>query len=172
VNIIRRLLHFVDSVSEVTGKAFGYLILVLVVVVLYEVLMRYVFNISQMWSFETAQYLFGAFFVMGGAYLLFHEGHVKIDVLYSKLSPRGRAITDLVTSVFFFIFIGLLIWKGWELAWRAFLLGERTDSAWHPLVWPVRMLMPVGAFLVLLQGLAKFIRDIVTAAGKGSLDER
>ena len=172
MNIIRRILHFIDSLSDVTGKAFGYLILVLVMVVLYEVLMRYVFNLSQMWSFETSVFLWGAFFVMGGAYLLKHGGHVKIDVLYSLLSPRGKAITDLVTSIFFFTFIGLLIWKGWDLAWRAFELGERTDSAWHPILWPVRMLIPVGAFLMLLQGLAKFIRDLFIAVGKGSLDER
>jgi TRAP-type mannitol/chloroaromatic compound transport system permease small subunit len=171
VNIIRRILHVVDSLSEVTGKAFGYFILVLVAIVLFEVLMRYVFRMSQMWSFETSLYVFGAFFIMGGAYLLKHEGHVKIDVLYSLLTPRGKAITDLVTSVFFFIFIGLLIWKGWDLAWRAFELGERTNSAWHPLVWPVRMLIPVGAFLVLLQGLAKFTRDLFIAIGKRGLDE-
>jgi TRAP-type mannitol/chloroaromatic compound transport system permease small subunit len=159
---IRHWLDYIDRLNKVIGGVARYLILGSLIVILLEVLMRYVFSASQTWSSEMSLFLFGAFFTIGGGFTLFMEGHVRMDVFYIKLSKKGRAIMDIATFVFFLAFVGVLIWKGWDIAIRAFQLTERSESAWRPLLWPTKILIPIGAFLLLLQGLANLGRNILT----------
>lgn len=164
---IDRILKSIDGLSLSIGKFAGFLIPVLAGVVLFEVCMRYIFSASQSWTFEMSQFLFGTTFVLGGAYTFYHKAHVNVDVLYGRLSPKGKAIMDLITSIFILIFLGVLIWKGWEVAWRSFLLGERTESGWAPPIWPIRMLIPIGAFIMLLQGVANILRQTISVLWSG-----
>jgi len=85
-----------------------------------------------------------------------------MDILYNRLSLRGQAIIDLVTSIFFFIFVGLIVWTGWEAGWRSLQIGEASDSSWGPPIYPIKLIIPVGGFLLLIQGVAKFITDLST----------
>ena len=172
MNIIVRVLKYIDNLSRATGVFACALILIVLGVILYEVLMRYVFSTSQIWAYETSQFAFGTLIVIGGAYTLLHQAHVRMDIFYSRMSPRGRAIMDIITFVFFLTFVGLLLWKGWTVGWRSFNFGERSESAWAPPTWPVKLMIPVGAFLVLLQGLAFLARDILYLMGKGKAYER
>ena len=165
------LLRHIDNISNCVGKLASFLILCSMGVVLFEVLMRYALSLPTTWCYEMSLFIFGTFAALGGAYTFLHGGHVRMDIVHSRLSPRGKAIMDLVTFIFVFIFLGVLVWKGWEFAWRAFQLSERTDSAWGPLLWPTKLIIPIAAFLMLLQGLAKFVRDIFMATARGSLDE-
>ena len=162
---IVNILRLVGSINEWTGRIFSFLVPLSVLVILFEIISRE-FNITQDFTLELSEMLFGATFVMGGAYALKLGTHVTVDIIWTRLSPRKRAILDLITSVFFFLFVGILIWKGWDLAVRAFVLNERTQSPWAPIQWPIKMVIPVGAFLMLLQGLAKYINDIRRLAGK------
>jgi len=159
-------LHCIDSISQWSGKIVSFLILVLMCVVLIEVVMRYVLNNPTKWVHEMSLYLFGGAINLGAAYTLLHKGHVTMDVVQSRLSPRGKAIMDIATFIFFFIFVAVLLWKGWHMAWKAFQFMERTESSWGPVIWPSRLVIPVGAFLLLLQGIAKFVRDILTVTGR------
>jgi TRAP-type mannitol/chloroaromatic compound transport system permease small subunit len=167
-----RVLKYIDNLSRATGVFSCGLILVVLIVVLYEVLMRYAFNASQIWAYETSQFAFGTLMVIGGAYTLLHQAHVRMDVFYSRMSPRSRAIMDIITFLFFLLFVGLLLWKGWTLGWRSFMWGERSESAWMPPIWPVKLMIPLGALLVLLQGFAFVARDILFLMGKGKAYER
>lgn len=160
------ILRYIDSISDLSGKIVSFLILILMGVVLIAVVMRYVVNRPTIWSHETGLYLFGGIIMLGAAYTLRHEGHVRMDALYGRFSPRGRAITDLATFIFFFLFIIVLLWKGWDMTWKAIRFMERTESFWGPVIWPSRIVIPIGAFLLLLQGLAKFVRDILTVKGR------
>ena len=155
-----KVLKMADAIGEWSGKIFSSLIPILMLVVLTEVAMRYVFNNPTIWTYETSTFIFGAAFMLGGAYTLIHKGHVKVDILYTRLSPRTRAIMDVVTFVFFLIFISIILWKGGDMVWKAFHSMERSGSSWNPVVWPSRLFIPIGAFLILLQGLAGFIRNI------------
>jgi TRAP-type mannitol/chloroaromatic compound transport system permease small subunit len=164
-----KILHwlgYIDKLNQAIGGVARYLILGSLIVILLEVLMRYVFSASQTWSSEMSVFLFGAFFTLGGGYTLLKEGHVRMDVFFIKLSPRGKAIMDIATFILFFAFVGVLIWKGWDIAIRAFQLAERSESAWRPILWPVKLLVPIGAFLLFLQGLANLGRNILIVAGK------
>ena len=159
-------LHFIDYMSEWSGKIFSFLFVVLMCVVLIEVVMRYVLNNPTKWAHEMSLYFFGGAINLGAAYTLFHKGHVTMDVVHSRLSLRGRAIMDIATFIFFFVFVAVLLWKGWYVTWKAFQFMERTESSWGPVIWPSRLVIPIGAFLLLLQGLAKFVRDILTVKGR------
>ena len=165
---MNRLLNYIDGISKYTGVCSCFLIIVMMGVVLYEVVMRYVFNLSQVWAYEMSVFLFGALFVLGGAYALLHQAHVRMDIIYSKLSPRNRVIMDLVTFIFFLIFIGCLIWKGWDSGLKAFQVVEKTNSVWEPVVWPMKMVIPFGAFLVLLQGISNLLRSVIMLRGKAN----
>jgi TRAP-type mannitol/chloroaromatic compound transport system permease small subunit len=169
---VARILRFIDRLSEGTGNVVSFLILASMGVVLYEVVMRYVFNLPQTWSSEMSLFLFGTLFALGGAYTLLHRGHVSMDIFYSKWSPKTRAIMDIITFVLFLIFVSVLIWKGWGLAWRAIEFMERSQSGWRPLLWPTKIMVPIGAFLLLLQGLVQLVRNILAVAGKGVSSER
>jgi TRAP-type mannitol/chloroaromatic compound transport system permease small subunit len=104
--------------------------------------------------------------MMGGTYTLYHDKHISVDMVYSRFSPRGRAILDLITFPLFCIFTGLLLWTGADYALRAIMLEEGSGSAWNPPIWPIRIVIPVGASLMLLLGLAKFIRNLVIIVGR------
>ena len=163
---LENFLHFIDSISDWSGKIFSLLLLILLGVMLIEVVMRYIFNDPTIWGHEMGLYIFGAIIMLGGAYTLLHKGHVCMDAVHSKLSQKGRAIMDVATFIFFLIFVIALLWKGWDMTWKAFKFMERTESPWAPVIWPSRLVIPVGAFLLLLQGIATFVRNFLTATGR------
>jgi len=156
---MKRFLQAIDRINEQTGKVVSYLILFLVGVILYEILVRYLFNSPTIWAHETSQMIYGAYVILLGGYVLQRGGHVNVDILYHRFKPRTRAIIDLFTWLLFFYFCGLLLWKGGEMAWDSFKVLETEPTAFAPPVYPIKMMIPLGALLILLQGLAKFIRD-------------
>ncbi len=161
---MKRALLAIDVLSQWSGKIFSFLALAVVGVIAFEVVMRYGFNAPTIWAQETMQYLCGVLYMMGGAYALYAGEHVKVEVLHERFPPRIRALLDLITFPLFFLFCGTLLWLGGEFAWESVLLRETTFSGWAPPIYPIKLTIPLGAFLLLLQGLAKFVRDFKVAA--------
>lgn len=162
------LLKAIDQINGRVGRIVSYFILPLLFVILYEIISRYLFNSPTIWAHETSQMLYGAYVILLGGYVLQRGGHVNVEILYGRLSPRKRALIDLFTWLLFFYFCGLLLVKGGEMAWDSFKVRETEPTAFGPPVYPIKMTIPIGAFLILLQGLAKFIRDLHLAiSGKG-----
>lgn len=158
-----RLLGLIDNINEWSGRIIGPLCLVMMAVLMWEITLRYFFNKPTIWAHELSGMLFGAYFILGGGYALRHQAHVNMDLFYSRLSPRGKALANLVGSLLFFIFCGLMLWKGVQMAWISLLARETTHSFWEPPWYPLKMTIPLGAFLILLQGLAWFIRSLTIA---------
>ncbi len=155
---MKRFLHTIDQVSEWSGKIFSFFLLVTMVIIGFEVIMR-MFNKPQIWVFDVTLYTAGIVYVVGGAYTHLKNRHVRMDVLFDRLSPRIQALLDLLTLPGFIIFCGVLLWLGAIRGWESFLMNEKLYTSWMPIVWPVRLMIPVGGLLILLQGLAKAIRD-------------
>jgi TRAP-type mannitol/chloroaromatic compound transport system permease small subunit len=165
---MKRFLKTIDRISEQSGKAVSFLIVLLVFVILYEIFARYLFNSPTIWAHEIAQMIYGAYVILLGAYVLQRKGHVNVDILYNRFRPRTRAIIDLFTWLLFFYFCGLLLLKGGEMAWDSLKVLETEPTSFAPPVYPIKMMIPLGALLILLQGLAKFIRDLTLAiTGRG-----
>jgi len=159
---VSRFLNLIDLISEWTGKISAFLIIVLSFVIGYEVLARYIFNQSTVWAHETSAMVFGAYVIFGGAYTLSIGGHVNMDLVYQRLSTRKKALMDIITFWFFALFCAVLVWKGGDSAWYALKNLEHSGSIWNPPIYPIKLVLPIGAFLLLLQGVAKFIRDAIT----------
>ena len=160
-------LRVVDGINDWVGKAVAWLVIIIMIIVTMEVVLRYAFNRPTIWAWDVNIQLAAAVAIFGAGYTLLHDGHVKVDVLAARLSPRKRAILDLITSALFFICITALIWKGWEQGLRSISNLETVPGLFNPPVYPLKMAVPVAAFLLFLQGVAKFIRDLAITRSRG-----
>lgn len=163
-------LHFIDSINEWVGRVVSFFVLAIIGIVIYEVLMRYIFIRSQVWVPEMSIFLFGGLFILGGGYAYRQGGHVTLDLLYNRFSPKGKALLDLITSIFSFLFLGVIIWKGWLIAWDSLITYEKSASAFAPPLFPIKLCLPLGGVLFMLQVIAKWIRDLLTVM-RGGKDE-
>jgi len=154
-------LRVIDSINDRVGKTVSFLTVFLAALILYEVVRRSMFNTPTTWCYELSIFVYGTLTVMGGSYTLLHKAHVNVDIVYGRLSQRQRAIIDLLTSTLLFFFCVVLLWYGGRFAWESLLLLETTNTVWDPPIYPLKLTIPIAAFLLLLQGLAKFFRDLI-----------
>ena len=161
---MQHFLFFIDGISAWVGKTFSWLILVLTLITSYDVLMRYLFKAPTRWAFDASYMLYGTLFMMGGAYTLSRNGHVRGDMIYRNLPPRVQATLDLVLYiVFFFPGVIALVWAGYHFAAFSWAIGERSmNSPGGPPIYPLKTVIPVAAFFLLLQGVAETIRCVTT----------
>jgi TRAP-type mannitol/chloroaromatic compound transport system permease small subunit len=143
------------------GIFVAYWCLISVFAYYYEVVARFVFNSPTNWVHESMFLMFGMMYMLSGAYAYREDQHVRVDVFYSHFSVRGKAIADIVTSVFFFIFMLTMLWTGYKFAADAVSLGEVSFTEWAVQYWPVKLTIPIGAALMVLQGISKLIKDIM-----------
>jgi len=153
----------IEGISEWTGKLVSFLIIPIIFVIMYEVVLRGIFNKPQIWPHETSGYLFGALFMLGGAYTLIHRQHVNVDILVSRLGRRTRAIIDSLTSLVILAYIIIVVWRSGGLTVEAIKYGFEYPSVWAPPLWPLRASVTLGAVLVLLQTLANLVSHLQTA---------
>lgn len=155
--------HVVSTISDWVGKGTSMLLIVLVGILTYEVILRYAFNNPTRWAHESSTFLFGAIGMLSGAYVLLHKGHVNLDMLYARVSPRKQAILDLITAPLFFFIMALMIWAGGNVALRSWKILEHSSTVWGPPIYPFKTLIPVAAGLLILQGIVKLIHDLFFA---------
>lgn len=159
---MRTVVRVIDNISEYTGRIVRWVCLALVLVLCFEVTSRYFFDAPTMWASDTSSMMGGAIAAMGWAYTHRHGGHVRVDVFYSHLSPRGQAILDITLSLlFFFPLLLALAYVSWDKMWFAWKMGEvLARSNFYPPTGPIRTLVVLGLSLFALQGVAQFIRDL------------
>ena len=159
----QRFLLWVDSVSTWSGKTFAWLIIVLMSVICVEVFKRYILNAPTAWIFDITNMLYGAAFMMCGAYTLAQDAHVRGDFLYGNMKPRTQATLDLVLYILFFLpGIAALIYAGWDFAASSWRISEHSSvTAEGPPIYYFKALIPVAGALVLLQGFAEIVRSVV-----------
>ncbi len=150
----------IDRLSLFTGEFVALWSVIAVFVYYYEVIVRYVFNSPTNWAHEGMFLMFGMQYLIAGAYAMLTESHVRVDIFYANFSARGKAITDLLTSIFFFIFAGTLIWTGWIFAADSIGQREVSFTEWGIQYWPVKITIVVGGILLFLQGISKLSKDI------------
>ncbi|HEX6138685.1 MAG TPA: TRAP transporter small permease subunit [Casimicrobiaceae bacterium] len=163
-----RATDWIETINVKAGEYVAWWSLIAVFVYYYEVLARYVFNSPTNWVHESMFLMFGMQYMLSGAYAYREDQHVRVDVVYSKFSPRGKAIADIVTSVFFFIFIGTMLVTGYRFAADAVNNREVSFTEWGIQYWPVKLAIPIGAALLLLQGVSKLLKDILLVTRRGA----
>jgi len=159
---MRKILHTIDSISEWTGLTGQWLSISLILVVSYEVIMRYVFNKPSLWPYDLSSMMGLTLYALAFAYVLRHRGHVRVDVFYVHLPPRGRAIIDILGALIFFFPLTFLLTRS-SFSWMvsAWSKGETVFlTGWEPPAGPVRTVVLIGFALLALQGIAQFFRDV------------
>lgn len=151
----------VDGVSGWCGHFVAYWSVIAVFVYYYEVIARYVFNSPTNWAHESMFLMFGMQYLLSGAFALREDAHVRVDVLHENLSDRAKVLTDIVSSFFFFVFSLTLLVTGAIFALDSIEVLEVSFTEWAIQYWPVKLTISLGAFLLILQGLAKLVRDVV-----------
>ncbi len=159
----------IDAINKKEGEISSFIAIPLLFVVVFEVFMRYLFNAPTMWAFELTVFLYGIHFVLGYAYTDRLDGHVRVDVLVMRLSPKPRAILNCATLlVIFFPFMTCLsIWL-WRFALISVGQRELNSTSWAPPIYPIKVLMAIGFTLLLLQGVSSLIKNIQIASGKST----
>jgi TRAP-type mannitol/chloroaromatic compound transport system permease small subunit len=159
---MKRLLKVIDSISDWTGKISSFFILVITGVILFEVTARFIFDAPTIWAFEISLALYGIYVALIGAYTLVHGVHVNVDILYARFSPRTKAGVSLFTWLIFFLWCGVLVWTGWIRGWESLMIGERESTAFGCPIYPVKLSLAIGGFLLFLQGAAGYVRNLYT----------
>ena len=157
-----RIFRFVDAISEWTGKLISPVVPVLGAIIIGELVVRGLGH-PTVWANQMCSFLFGGYCVLAGAYALRYRRHVNVDILTSRLSLKKLSILNLFTWVFFFAFCIVILWHGSELAWESFVIREHLASVWGPPMYPYKAVLPLAAFLIILQGVVEFIRDVIGA---------
>ncbi len=159
---VQKTLYTVDALSTWVGKAFSWLIVGLMLMVVIEVFKRYALNAPTAWIFDASNMMYGTLFMMGGAYTLAQDGHVRGDFFYGSAKPRTQASLDLVLYILFFIpGVIALTWAGWVYAADSWVIREQTFNATPLPLYPFKAIIPLAGFIVLLQGAAEIIRCVV-----------
>ena len=156
-----RLVKLIDKISEWTGALSAWIVIPLMLVVIYEVGMRHLFNAPTTWGYDVSWMLFAAQFLIGGAFTHLRDGHIRIDIVYSVLPERGKYIYDFLINLIIIIPPMLLFgWAGVMFAADAYFNAEKLSTTnWFFPAGPPRTLIPIGFFLLALQCLAEIIRN-------------
>src|SRR6476661_4625935 len=160
---VQGVLHTIDGISTWVGKTFAWLMVVLMIVVCVEVFKRYILNAPTAWIFDAENMLYGTCFMLGGAYTLAQNAHVRGDFLYSSMRPRTQAGLDRALYIVFFIpGIAALIYSGWVFAVESWTINEHSNvTANGPPVWQFKFMIPLAGTMVMIQGIAEIIRCVV-----------
>jgi len=161
--MIQRFIYTVDQLNKTVGHAFAWCIMILTFGTCYEVFVRYVLNAPTSWAFDMSYMLYGAVFYMAGAYTLSRGGHVRADMFYRLWSQRTQAVVELTLYVlFFFPGILALVVAGWGYGIESMRLREvSVNSPAGVPIWPLKMMISVGAGLMVLQGFAEVLRCVL-----------
>ncbi len=159
---VQQLLHTADHISTWVGKAAAWLIVSLMVLVCGEVFKRYALNAPTAWIYDANNMMYGTLFMLGGAYTLAHDGHVRGDFLYGGFKPRTQAWIDLVLYFVFFIpGIAALTWAGWSYFNDSWSIHEHTFNAVPLPLYPFKFVIPLAGAIVLMQGVSEIVRCLV-----------
>ncbi|MCB1519098.1 MAG: TRAP transporter small permease subunit [Hyphomicrobiaceae bacterium] len=164
---MKAIVRLIEAITQSAGYLAALVVIPLAVATCYEVFARYLFGAPTIWAFELGYTLMGVHFLLGGALTLQRQSHVRIDLIYANLSPRGRAMIDLL--LFGLLVIPCLYLLSERLvvyAMDAYTSGERSgNSAWNPPIWPFRAIIATSFILLLLQVVAECLKAIMTLSG-------
>lgn len=170
---LARFIRFIDRISIVSGKIVAWMILPMSFSLVYEVVARYLFNAPTIWASDISQILYGMFFMLGSAYALQRQQHIRTDFLYGKWSIRTRGLVDSACYIgLYFPALVFFLWVGSEFAYRSILFNEKiVTSPWMPIIWPLKLAIPVSTALLLIQGISELAKSLFAAKTGVSLYE-
>ncbi len=156
---VKFVFNIVDTFTQKTSKPAGLLVFFMMAVTVTEVVARYVFNHPTTWVWPINKQLFGLFILLAGLYTTYKGGHIRIEIFYDHFPPKLKYIARLIALACLICFMGVLIWQSGWMGLNALKVRELSAGAFRMPLYPLKLLIPAFAFLILLQGIAVFIRD-------------
>ena len=190
--LLRGFVRWVDGMNRLIGRIVMYGIFVMIAILLWSSISK-TFFLPSLWTLEMAQFAMVAYYILGGPYSIQMGSNVRMDLFYGNWSPRRKAAVDAVTVFFLMFYLGVLLYGGlgslayslgyWGTEPVSFFSGlvtgaeeigrtERSPTAWRPFIWPIKLVMVVGIFLMLLQALSELVKDVFTLRGIDMIPEK
>lgn len=164
--LIKLYVRYIDALNRTVGRVTMYLIFLMMGILLFSAVSRSIFNVPYTWVIEMAQFTMAAYYLLGGGYTMQNDAHVRMDLLYERWPVKKRAFADSITAFCLILYLGVLLYGGYSSTEYAVEYGQKNYSAWAPPMAPIKIIMTIGIFLMLLQAIAIFFRDLATARGK------
>ena len=162
---VKTYVRFVDAMNRRIGRIAMYLIFAMMGILLYSSISKTFFNPS-LWTLEMAQFTLVTYYLLGGGYSMQLGSHVRMDLAYGFWSDKTKARVDAFTVFFLIFYLGLLLYGGLSSTEYALKYGEKSYSAWAPRMAPVKIIMVIGIFMMLLQAIAMFFKDLAKIRGE------
>lgn len=165
MNAARTYIRVIDAVNYRIGRVMMYGIFVMVGILLWSSISK-TFFLPSLWTLEIAQFAMVAYYIMGGPYSIQLGSNVRMDLFYASWSDRRKAQVDAITVFFLIFYLGVLMYGAIDSTSYSLQYGERSPTAWRPYLWPIKIIMCVGIFLMLLQAISEFLKDVLRLRGE------
>jgi TRAP-type mannitol/chloroaromatic compound transport system permease small subunit len=162
---IKAYVRFTDAVNYRVGRMSMYLLYVLMAILMWSTISK-IIDQNAIWTLEMAQFTMVAYYILGGPYSLQLDSNVRMDLLYGRWSVRTRTWVDAFSVFALLFYLGVLLYGAVESTAYALQYSERSPTAWRPYIAPIKIIMSVGIFLMLLQSIAFFFRDVARLRGE------
>lgn len=162
---MKSIIKTIDAVNNLFGNITAWTVILMMIIVVYEVVSRYVFSAPTRWSMEIIQYTFCIASLWAGGYCLLKDKHVRVDILYPKFSSRTQAKVEMITLMFPLVFCAVLVWMGTDEFLASLAENTRSEVMAFPM-WPIRLVVPIGGFLLGIQILARYLRNVFLLFGE------
>ncbi|MCP3666636.1 MAG: TRAP transporter small permease subunit [Gammaproteobacteria bacterium] len=163
---IKLYVRYVDMINRTVGRFVMYLIFVMMGILLFAAISRSVFDTPYLWVIEMAQFTMAAYYLLGGGYSMQLDFHVRMDLVYERWSVKKRAFADSITAFCLIFYLIILFYGGLSSTEYAIQYNQKNYSSWGPPMAPIKIIMTTGIFLMLLQAIAIFFKDLATVRGK------
>ena len=158
--IISLYVKFIDWLCVKVGRFTMYTVFLMMFILVLSFVTRNIINIPLMWIIEMAQFIITGYYLLGGGYSMLMGDHVRMDLVYSKLSDRNKAKMDVFTSFFLVFYLITLLYGSISSLIYTIETNQKLFTAWAPYVWPIKTIMLIGILLMLLQSISMFFKDI------------
>lgn len=165
MGLLRAYIRRIDGLNRWIGRLVMHGIFVMMAILLWSSISK-TFLLPSLWTLEMAQFAMVAYYILGGPYSIQMGSNVRMDLLYGDWTERRKAWFDATTVLFLMFYLGVLLWGGIDSTIYSFQYGgERSPTAWRPYLWPIKVIMVFGIFLMLLQALSELGKDILRIRG-------
>ncbi len=169
IAFFKKYISIVDAINYRVGRITMYGIFVLIAVLFWSIFTKAFLNPS-LWTFEMAQFVMVAYYMLGGPYSIQLDSNVRMDLFYGSWSPKTKAWVDAFTVFFLIFYLVVLLYGGYDSLYYSFQYGgERSATSWRPYLWPIKLIMCTGLVLMILQAISEFFKDIITITSKESV---
>ncbi|HEY9079415.1 TRAP transporter small permease subunit [Magnetovibrio sp.] len=160
-----KYVRVVDAVNYRIGRVMMYSLFIMFGVLLWSSISK-TFFVPSLWTLEIAQFLLVAYYILGGPYSMQLGANVRMDLLYANWSAKKKAWFDAFTVLFLIFYLGVLLYGAIDSTTYSFEYNERSPTAWRPQLWPIKVVMCIGIFMMLLQAISELFKDIARIKGE------